>query len=583
MGLRAKPDLDMFARILQDDKILCESIQNTPKPVENGTAHPEETPQPVEPISPLSIDQSCNQPSEQEEVIDLDTPVNEEPKSFLPDSTEIDRIVDEKMKEVEMDLEQTVETPKKSAEEKTSEWIRASKFEQGSEELANGIERPPLNKQSVDEAETLNELFSNLEELEDIYEKHQLRRDTFQNTMANELSSLDNSLPQVDPMDLDDIFDDTATYTSLQKAFRNPIDMGVPMPPTPPLSHHAETTNPDPIETLVNPPGPVIDVSNLGKRDSVTRTEEQQLPPRPPKRSRKFDEPSSPASSVPSPAAANLSYSENNLVRQGSSRSITPRPQSQQIIIMKTPEQTPPTKRLPPPPPSDHNSNTLPKQKKPGFFSKLFSRRKSKSDLASDSHSKKTTPAESREPSIANYSPQTKPTNNRASMRSLQADSPFNKGHKTSKPVGRSVSSVSGKRPHLTADIVHIPLKGDSSNSLPMNERYSNASTITLNNLDRKTVSALQLADIPLQEGNMNLVAIADAQSIKNLCEGEFGVHLDPEVDLTEAEHFALYTSIPPQATASEFDENSCYYAPVDAGEILTPAEVARRLASLNN
>jgi len=192
----------------------------------------------------------------------------------------------------------------------------------------------------------------------------------------------------------------------------------------------------------------------------------------------------------------------------------------------------------------------------------------------------------------------------RASLRSSKSAAPFisspppaksspvkakRPGSKLTKPVGRSVSSVSGKRPgYLNADVVHIPLKGDSANSLPQhhrNEGYSQSSTISMGGLDRRTASALQLADIPISEGGMELVAIADRQSLHNLVssiEGHFNVQLDPNLDLTEAEHFALYTSIPPIAAASEFDETSAYYAPVDAGEILTPDEVARRLAAAN-
>ncbi len=34
--------------------------------------------------------------------------------------------------------------------------------------------------------------------------------------------------------------------------------------------------------------------------------------------------------------------------------------------------------------------------------------------------------------------------------------------------------------------------------------------------------------------------------------------------DLTEAEHYALYTDVAPRATVSEFDESSCYYSPVE-------------------
>ncbi|KAK2580700.1 hypothetical protein KPH14_011330 [Odynerus spinipes] len=40
--------------------------------------------------------------------------------------------------------------------------------------------------------------------------------------------------------------------------------------------------------------------------------------------------------------------------------------------------------------------------------------------------------------------------------------------------------------------------------------------------------------------------------------------------DLTEAEHYALYTTMAPHATASEFDEMSFYYSPVEGGKILT-------------
>ncbi|KAG7213837.1 hypothetical protein KM043_003050 [Ampulex compressa] len=40
-------------------------------------------------------------------------------------------------------------------------------------------------------------------------------------------------------------------------------------------------------------------------------------------------------------------------------------------------------------------------------------------------------------------------------------------------------------------------------------------------------------------------------------------------IELTEAEHYALYTTMAPHATASEFDEMSFYYSPVEGGKIL--------------
>ncbi|XP_023246666.1 embryonic polarity protein dorsal-like [Copidosoma floridanum] len=39
--------------------------------------------------------------------------------------------------------------------------------------------------------------------------------------------------------------------------------------------------------------------------------------------------------------------------------------------------------------------------------------------------------------------------------------------------------------------------------------------------------------------------------------------------DLTEAENYALYMAMAPHATASEFDEMSFYYSPVEGGKIL--------------
>ncbi|XP_076250949.1 embryonic polarity protein dorsal-like isoform X1 [Rhynchophorus ferrugineus] len=58
-----------------------------------------------------------------------------------------------------------------------------------------------------------------------------------------------------------------------------------------------------------------------------------------------------------------------------------------------------------------------------------------------------------------------------------------------------------------------------------------------------------------------------------------FDDDLDMQFDLTDAERYAFYTTMAPQATQSEFDEFSAYYAPVEGGRLLTNAEVAARLA----
>lgn len=529
-GQKQKESFDLLSRLLAEDKSLfCANGQNKP------------------------------------EVIDLDTPIEDDPR--LDDET----VEAAKQQQQHQTLHQNTD--------KTTEWIQKTEFQQDDEQ-------PFKTENTTDDDKTLNELLDQVAELDEIYTDHQLKIDNGQ--IERELNGFDNTVPKSQDdgnMDFDELFDDAATYTSLQIAFKNPVPIIDLLPPSPPVHYTFDHTDYDAVEPqIIMPPAPIIDVGSL-KRESP-KLDDEKLPPLPPKRVKK---------SIP-----NMDNNENQLIHENhqlqeivSSVSSSPKYTQQRqtpstIIIMKTPDQSPLNKRLPPAPPSNSNTNTLPKpQKKPGFFSKLFSRRKSRSDVNENSNLNSPNEIDtSPEASLNNFSV-TDP--NRASIKSLQM--PTKKAH--SKPVGRSVSSVSGKRPNLTADIIHIPLKGDSLNSIPLKtgsgtllalpgtEAYERASTATLsNNLDRKTVSALQLADLPLQDGNMELIAIADRQSLKNLCEGEFGVQLDPSVDLTEAEHYALYTSMAPHATESEFDEQSCYYAPVEAGEILTQTEVARRLAS---
>lgn len=528
-GQKQKENFDLLSRLLAEDKsIFCANGQTNP------------------------------------EIIDLDTPIEDDKPLAIKPLDALD--------------EQQNETLHQNTD-KTTEWIQKTEFQQDDELLFK-------TENTTDDDKTLNELLDQVAELDEIYTDHQLKIDNGQ--VERELNGFENTMPKSSDdanMDFDELFDDAATYTSLQIAFKNPVPIIDLLPPSPPVNYTFDHTDYDAVEPqVIIPPAPIIDVGSL-KRESP-KLDDEKLPPLPPKRVKK---------SLPNPENnENLPIHENHQRQEtvshvsSSPKSLQQKPPPSKIIIMKTPDQSPLNKRLPPAPPSNVNSNTLPKQqKKPGFFSKLFSRRKSRSDVNENVNLNSQNESDiSPDPSLNNFNLNDP---NRSSIKSLQM--PTKKAH--SKPVGRSVSSVSGKRPNLTADIIHIPLKGDSLSSIPMKtgsgtllalpgtEAYERASTATLsNNLDRKTVSALQLADLPLQDGNMELIAIADRQSLRNLCEGEFGVQLDPSVDLTEAEHYALYTSMAPHATESEFDEQSCYYAPVEAGEILTQSEVARRLAS---
>lgn len=516
---------------------------------------------------------------------------------------EIDTIIDEKVRELEqLDLGQHLEPRPLTADDKVNEWMKSSEIEQMVHEPSPTVEGDVLDAafeaHLTEEDKTLNELLEQVAELDEIYTDYKVQRDTYNNTIKNELAGMEGH----PPLQVEESFDDAATYTSLQIAFRNPvlIPMDDIMPPTPPMSQcapedahqhydavevNSQARKP---ETPARPAPPVPVQMSLPMPAILTvpfPPAEEKVPPLPPKRIRKQD-----------------SNAENRSIE---ANTVQARPST---------AESPLNKRLPPAPPNQKNAknpnfNTLPRQKKPGFFSKLFSRRKSKPELAQapgqDSGSLLDSKMNSREPSIGHFNMQDPM---RASLRSSKSAAPFlsnssqappaktspvkakKPGSKLTKPVGRSVSSVSGKRPaYLNADVVHIPLKGDSANSLPQHPRteaYSQSSTVSVGaGLDRRTASALQLADIPISEGGMELVAIADRQSLHNLVssiEGHFNVQLDPNLDLTEAEHFALYTSIPPLAAASEFDETSAYYAPVDAGEILTPDEVAKRLAAAN-
>ncbi|XP_034666515.1 embryonic polarity protein dorsal isoform X1 [Drosophila subobscura] len=613
--LKRKPDEDLFQQILTlDAKREAPTIEvidlDTPKlevvqsPLEvvSPVAATEENMVEEEssPVAETVADQSGEQVPQDMEAADAEAEAEAE-RLRSEQEKEIDTIIDEKVRELEqLELGQRLEPRPLTANDKITEWMRSSEIEQqphepsptqvesdvpDSSQLLDSAIEPHL--QPTDEDKTLNELLEQVAELDEIYTDYKVQRDTYNNTLQNELagSGLEQELDRHPAMQVEDSFDDAATYTSLQIAFKNPvlIPMDDIMPPTPPMSqcapedahqhYDAVEVNSQSLTSTHRPVPPIPSASiSTPLPVHVTAPEEEKLPPLPPKRIRKQDS-----------NAENRSIEANTV--QG--------------------DNLPPTKRLPPAPtPKNPNFNTLPRQKKPGFFSKLFSRRKSKPDLAqtpADSCSHLESKTNSREPSIGHFNMQDPM---RASLRSAKSAAPAQTASKSSpiksggakkplklgKPVGRSVSSVSGKRPaYLNADVVHIPLKGDSANSLPHHsplEAYSQSSTITVGGaLDRRTASALQLAEIPILEGGMELVAIADRQSLHNLVssiEGHFNVQLDPNLDLTEAEHFALYTSVPPLAAASEFDETSAYYTPVDAGEILTPEQVAKRLAAAN-
>ncbi|XP_068632924.1 embryonic polarity protein dorsal-like isoform X3 [Battus philenor] len=131
-----------------------------------------------------------------------------------------------------------------------------------------------------------------------------------------------------------------------------------------------------------------------------------------------------------------------------------------------------------------------------------------------------------------------------------------------SKMVGRSVSSVSGQRPsRFKSSVSHTSLKDNASGA-----GLSYADSITHISLhgdpDEMSQSSLRKSGpIPPSDGTILVaesVLALDASAFKKLRD---------DLELTDAEHYALYMAVAPHATASEFDETSCYYSPVDGSK----------------
>ncbi|XP_018787556.1 PREDICTED: embryonic polarity protein dorsal isoform X2 [Bactrocera latifrons] len=499
-----------------------------------------------------------------------------------------------------------------SAVDKITEWMHSNEFERTDSLTVENGDTTSISPITVytnmaslstnhttistatDDDKTITDQMDQVPELDDMVTETKSRRGTFDSPMIQNLSlggspifdnkSIETMVEVVNTRG-EENFDEVPTYKNLQNTLKNPfsidyldtkaiggaindeLDLVVLKNPLAPKIR---------VNVAQTPPSPSSPPLPLPPR-TPSPGPEQSLPPIPPKRK----------TSQELGTSSSVTHSSLELSRTSSVSSRQP----SQIIIKRTPDQSP-TKR--------QTTPTSSPKKREGFFSRLFSRRKSKTDIMSNDKSIKNqstkvkTLSNSREPSIGNFSIGEP---NRCSLRSIksatqQVNSKYldshnsvaerNENNRNGKPIGRSVSSISGKRPaYLNTDVVHIPLKGENAKSLPSHE----GKAFTFGQyLDRRTLSALQLAEIPICDGKMELVAIADRQSIKNLCEGEFGVMLDPEVDLQEAEHFALYTSIPPerQITAKNSDTELQVCTSIDDVQAVTADDIVKRLNEAN-
>ncbi|XP_069962974.1 embryonic polarity protein dorsal isoform X2 [Bactrocera oleae] len=505
-----------------------------------------------------------------------------------------------------------IESRSLSAVDKITEWMCSNEFERTDSLTVENGDTTSISPITVytnmaslstnhttistatDDDKTITDQMDQVPELDDMITETKSRRGTFDSPMIQNLSlggspifdnkSIETMVEVVNTRGKES-FDEASTYTNLQITVKNPFSIDYLDTKT-----LGGVTNDElGMVVLKNPPAPKIRV-NVAQTPPSPSSPPLPLPPRTPSPGPEQSLPPIPPKRKTSQELCTNSSVTHDSLELSRTNSVSSRHPSQ-IIIMRTPDQSP-TKR--------QTTLTSSPKKRQGFFSRLFSRRKSKTEIMTNDKSiknqsnKVTTLFDSRELSIGNFSIGEP---NRCSLRSinsatLQVNSNYldshnnvaerNESNRNGKPVGRSVSSISGKRPaYLNTDVVHIPLKGENAKSLPSNE----GKAFTFGQyLDRRTLSALQLAEIPVCDGKMELLAIADRQSIKNLCEGEFGVTLDAEVDLQEAEHFALYTSIPPerQFTANSSDIELKICTSMDDVQVITADEIAKRLNEAN-
>ncbi|XP_044734149.1 embryonic polarity protein dorsal-like isoform X2 [Chrysoperla carnea] len=364
----------------------------------------------------------------------------------------------------------------------------------------NNISDSPLENtepNNNNEEKSLNDLLNQVAELDEIYSESQARL-LDNNPMETDANhNTQNFIKNSNPMDIDNDFDDTNTYSSLQLAFKNPIDM---------LDKFEEN--------IISAQSPVIEiVSQKRENDS------EKLPPLPPKRVKKLETPllGRPLSQTiySSSNSITLSTEQAQSILGSSSSLIVRKPVSRSAsfnVVRNKPEYLAPQKNLPPTPNKHSSTTTLPNPKKKGFFTKLFSRRGSKEKSVSRTK--------------LNTNNSNLNTPNRGSVASFKSLRDSSTAGNISLSGGHMKTLTPNSKD--TPDVIHISLKG------PLN---SNPDSPSVND-------ALNEPKTPTSD-QLNL-------------------------DLTEAEHYALYTAVAPHATQSEFDETSCYYAPVEGGKIMS-------------
>lgn len=345
-------------------------------------------------------------------------------------------------------------------------WVQRSKEESLNTEptinLNNNINNNLNSSANDDEAKSLNELITQVAELDEIYADTHTK--IIQNSLLAQSTTINDDKYQQTLMDIDNC--DNQTYTSLQLAMKNPIDIqsfdGIDGDREDDRKYEDVAIPSREASLPPGPPPPLPPSSSLliTKRD-VGHTYDGKIPPLPPKRLRKM------TTSMPT----------------------LPRSSSQ--CAQMSMNDSAPNKNLPSLP------NTLTKSKQ-SLFAKLFNKKHTNNNNKKDNNTK----------DLELVRNNLMISNDDQSRFCEQDDS-------VSMSIRDSIQDIAGK----TSDL----------------PRPSVAS-----------VTAVKSFEIDGDESP------------------PYGI------ELTEAEHYALYTAMAPHATASEFDELSFYYSPVEGGKILT-------------
>nr|XP_014086488.2 embryonic polarity protein dorsal isoform X1 [Bactrocera oleae] len=362
-----------------------------------------------------------------------------------------------------------IESRSLSAVDKITEWMCSNEFERTDSLTVENGDTTSISPITVytnmaslstnhttistatDDDKTITDQMDQVPELDDMITETKSRRGTFDSPMIQNLSlggspifdnkSIETMVEVVNTRGKES-FDEASTYTNLQITVKNPFSIDYLDTKT-----LGGVTNDElGMVVLKNPPAPKIRV-NVAQTPPSPSSPPLPLPPRTPSPGPEQSLPPIPPKRKTSQELCTNSSVTHDSLELSRTNSVSSRHPSQ-IIIMRTPDQSP-TKR--------QTTLTSSPKKRQGFFSRLFSRRKSKTEIMTNDKSiknqsnKVTTLFDSRELSIGNFSIGEP---NRCSLRSinsatLQVNSNYldshnnvaerNESNRNGKPVGRSI------------------------------------------------------------------------------------------------------------------------------------------------